>query len=54
MMAALRRFFRRLVNGLRPGRGEDDLARELSSHLALLEDEYLRRGLDPIVALRYR
>jgi putative ABC transport system permease protein len=45
MKAALRRFFRRLVNGLRPGRGEGDLARELASHLTLLEDECRRRGM---------
>jgi hypothetical protein len=45
MKAALRRFFRRLVNGLRPGRGEIDLARELASHLTLLEDECRRRGM---------
>jgi len=45
MMAALRRFFRKLVNGLRPARGEDDLARELASHLTLLEDECRRRGM---------
>ncbi len=44
-MAALKRFLRRLVNVLRPGRAEDDLARELASHLALLEDEGRRRGM---------
>ena len=44
-MAALRRFVRRLLNALRPGRAEDDIARELASHLALLEDEFLRRGM---------
>ena len=45
MRAALRRFFRRLVNGLRPGQGEGDVARELASHLTLLEDECRRRGM---------
>ena len=44
-MSALRRFFLRLYNFLRPGRTEPDLARELASHLALLEDEFIRRGL---------
>ena len=44
MIAALRRFFRRLLNGVRPGHGEDDLARELASHVTLLEDDYRRRG----------
>jgi hypothetical protein len=41
----MRRFFLRLVNSLRPGRPEPDLARELASHLGLLEDEYRRRGM---------
>ena len=45
MMAALRRFFRRLVNALRPGQGEGDLDREIASHLTLLEDECRRRGM---------
>ncbi|HEV7502693.1 MAG TPA: ABC transporter permease, partial [Vicinamibacteria bacterium] len=44
-MSALRRFFFRLYNFLRPGRTEPDLARVLASHLALLEDEFVRRGL---------
>ena len=44
-MAALRRFFSRLVNLLRPGRAEDDLSRELAAHIALLEDEFQRRGM---------
>ncbi len=44
-MAALRRFVWRLVNFLRPGRAEDDLAREVASHVALLEDEFRRRGM---------
>src|SRR5882672_3489851 len=46
-MSALRRFFLRLYNVLRPGRTEPDLAREVASHLALLEDEFIRRGLTP-------
>ncbi len=45
MTAALRRFFSRLAHLFRPDRGEKDLARELASHLSLLEDEYRRRGL---------
>jgi predicted permease len=44
-VSALRRFLLRLYNFLRPGRTEPDLARELSSHLALLEDDFIRRGL---------
>ena len=47
MTAALKRFLRRLVNVVRPAGAEDDLARELASHLALLEDEYRRRGMSP-------
>ena len=44
-MASLRRFVSRLVHLVRPDRGEQELARELASHLSLLEDEYRRRGL---------
>src|SRR4051794_26883124 len=39
------RFWRRLVAGLRPARAEEDLARESAAHLALLEDDYRRRGM---------
>ena len=46
-MSALRRFLLRLHNFLRPGRTEPDLAREVASHLALLEDEFIRRGMTP-------
>jgi len=46
-MSALRRFLLRLYNALRPGRTEPDLERELTSHLALLEDDFNRRGLTP-------
>jgi predicted permease len=46
-VSALRRFFLRLLNFLRPGRGEADLAREVAAHLALLEEELVRRGLPP-------
>jgi hypothetical protein len=52
MRAALRRFFRRLANGLRPGQGEGDVARELASHLTLLEDECRRRGMSADEARR--
>jgi predicted permease len=44
-MAFLNRIFSRLVNFLRPGRSEDDLSRELAAHLALLEEDFARRGL---------
>lgn len=44
-MFTMRRLFLRLRNLLRPERGESELAREIASHLALLEDEHRRRGL---------
>jgi predicted permease len=42
---ALARFFSRLRNACAPGRAEADLARETAAHLALLEDEFQRRGM---------
>jgi len=47
MTSLLRRTLLRLLNALRPGRAAPEAARELASHLALLEDEYARRGLPP-------
>jgi len=41
----LRRLFVRLQNVLRPGSREQDLALEIDAHLALLEDDFVRRGL---------
>src|SRR5258707_1806410 len=40
-----RRFLQRLLNAIHPGRREGDLAREMASHLALLEDDFERRGM---------
>jgi predicted permease len=37
----------RLANALGPGRAEPDLAREVASHLTLIEDELRRKGLGP-------
>jgi len=51
-MSDLRRFLFRLRDFLRPGRAEADLAREVASHLALLEEQLLRRGMDPEDARR--
>ena len=51
-MGHLRRFLRRLINVIRPGREEAGLERELASHLVLLEDEYRRRGLSADEARR--
>lgn len=41
----MRRLLHRLYNVLRSGAGEAALAREVASHLALLEDEFRRRGM---------
>lgn len=46
-MSNLRRLWLRLVHAFRPERAEADLAREVASHLALLEDEYRQRGMSP-------
>src|SRR5262245_46600175 len=50
--AALRRLAARIVNALRPGRADRELDREMTAHLALIEDEYRRRGLAPDAARR--
>jgi predicted permease len=44
-VGAFRRIFRRLANVIHPDRAEPDLAREISAHLALLQDEFQRRGM---------
>ena len=51
-MALWRRFFLRLANAIGLGRSEDDMTRELNSHLALLEDACRQRGLSPEEARR--
>ena len=43
----MRQFILRLINTFRPKTADDDLAREVAAHLALLEDEYRRRNLTP-------
>jgi predicted permease len=43
-MAGLARLIRRLLNTIAPGRPEAGMAREIASHLAMLEDDYRRRG----------
>jgi ABC-type antimicrobial peptide transport system permease subunit len=48
----MRRFFVRLWNVLRPSHGDLELTRELGAHLALLQDEYERRGMSPEEAYR--
>jgi predicted permease len=51
-MHRLLRFIRRLFNVVHPHRRDDDIAREISAHVTLLEDEYRRRGLSPEEAHR--
>jgi putative ABC transport system permease protein len=43
----MRRFFLRIRNALGHERADRELTRELTSHLAFLEDEYRRRGMSP-------
>jgi predicted permease len=42
-----RRLFSRLRNFVQRGRAEHDLDREVSAHLTLLEDEFVRRDMSP-------
>lgn len=44
-MPSIRRVFAKLGNFFRRSRADQDLDREVSAHLTLLEDEYLRRGM---------
>jgi putative ABC transport system permease protein len=46
----MRRFVARLWSLLRRTRAEDELSREMSSHLAMLEADYIQRGLTPDAA----
>ncbi len=46
MGATLRRTLRRLRNAVWPARAEEELDREVASHLALLEDEFRGRGFN--------
>lgn len=46
-MAFLRRLVFRLLTLLRADRAETDLAREINSHLALLEERFVRDGMAP-------
>ncbi len=41
----MRRFLSRLANLFRGGRAESELAREIEAHLALLQEDFERRGL---------
>ena len=44
-MAHLRRFFSKLLGFVRNTYVEDELKREIASHLVLLEDEFRRQGM---------
>ena len=44
-MTRLRRLLLRLFNVFNRGRAESDIAREVASHLTLLEDDFQRRGM---------
>src|SRR5262249_36143343 len=48
----MRRFLHRLWNAFRNARSEHELDREVSAHLALIEDEYRSRGLSEAEAHR--
>ena len=41
----LRRLFAKIGNVFHRQRAEQDLVREVASHLAMLEDEFLRQGM---------
>src|SRR5207245_7252647 len=45
--AFMKRFFLRMLNTVLPARADDRLAREVASHLTLLEDDFQRRGMTP-------
>jgi putative ABC transport system permease protein len=47
----MRRLFAKLRNFFLRGRADHDLDREVSAHLALLQDEFKRRGMSPEEAL---
>src|ERR1700684_2529499 len=44
-MRHLRRLLAKLGNLMRPGHADQEMNREVSSHLTLLEDEFQRRGM---------
>jgi hypothetical protein len=45
MIAAFRCFLLRLSGFMRPAKAERELAREMAAHLALLEEDFLKRGM---------
>src|SRR5580704_1796267 len=51
-MTVIRRFFARAVAFVRPGRADRELAREIESHLQVLEDHLESQGMTPEQARR--
>lgn len=49
-MWRLRRFFAKLWNLFRQSRIEQEVAREIACHMALMEEEFERRGMTPLEA----
>ncbi len=47
MMSPIRQFFLRILSLFRHDRAEDELAREVNSHLELLADQFRAQGLSP-------
>src|SRR5262245_34658164 len=43
----MRRFFARLANLFNHQKAERELAREIEAHLAMMQDDFERRGLPP-------
>src|SRR5262245_34058896 len=44
-MAPLRRFLSRIVSMVRNGHSERELSKEINSHLQLLEDDFVAKGM---------
>jgi hypothetical protein len=45
-----KKYFAKFRNLLQHGRAERELAREVASHLTLIEDDFIRRGMHPAEA----
>jgi hypothetical protein len=48
----MRRFLKRLTNVLRGADADREMTREMESHLALLQEDFEKRGLTPEAARR--
>jgi macrolide transport system ATP-binding/permease protein len=51
-MRTIRRFFLRLMNLFSRGRGDREFSAEIEAHLALMQEEFERRGMSPEQARR--